>query len=56
MVLEETVINYALENSFPIAVTIFLLWKDMSMTTKVTESLNEMAKTLAVISEQFKGK
>lgn len=51
--LEETIIGYALENSFPIAVTVFLLWKDMKVNGKVTESLNEMSKTLAVICEKL---
>lgn len=51
--LEETIIEYALDNTFPIAVTIFLLWKDMKVNGKVTESLNEVAKTLAIICEKI---
>jgi hypothetical protein len=56
MVLEETIIQYALDNTFPIAVTIFLLWKDMKVNGKVTESLNEVSKTLAVICEKISDK
>lgn len=49
MMLEESIINYALDNSFPIAVTIFLLWKDMKVNGAVTKELTEVSKTLAVI-------
>lgn len=54
--LEETIIAYALDNTFPIAVTIFLLWKDMKVNGKVTESLGEVSKTLAVICEKLSEK
>lgn len=54
--LEETIIKYALDNTFPIAVTIFLLWKDMKVNGKVTEALGEVSKTLAVICEKLSEK
>lgn len=53
MVLEESIISYALDNSFPIAVTVFLLWKDMKVNGMVTKELTEVSKTLAVICEKI---
>lgn len=52
--MEDQIVSYALENSFPIAVTVFLLWKDTKVNTKVTESLNEVSQTLAIICEKLK--
>lgn len=54
MMLEESILNYALDNTFPIAVTIFLLWKDMKVNGMVTKELTEVSKTLAVICEKIK--
>ena len=52
--MEEELIKYALQNTFAIAVTGFLLWKDMKVNGKVTDSLNEVTKTLAVICDKLK--
>lgn len=53
--IEEDLAKYALQNSFAIMVTIYLLWERSKITVKVTDSLNEMSKTLAVISDKLKG-
>lgn len=52
--MEEDIAKYALQNTFAIAVTIFLLWKDMKVNSKLTESLTEVSKTLAVICDKLK--
>lgn len=54
--LEETIVKYALDNTFPIAVTIFLLWKDMKVNGMVTKELTEVSKTLAVICAKISDK
>lgn len=51
--MEEQVIGYALENSFPIAVTVYLLYERSKMTAKITHELSEVAKTLAVICNKL---
>jgi hypothetical protein len=56
MVLEETIIQYALDNTFPIAVTVFLLYKDMKVNSLVTKELTEVSKTLAVICAKISDK
>lgn len=52
--MEQGIIQYAVDNTFAIGVTVFLLYKDMKVNTKVTESLTEVTKTLAVICEKLK--
>ena len=52
--MEEQIVNYALENSFPIAVTIYLLYERTKFTSKVTDQLTQVAKTLAVICDKLK--
>lgn len=51
--LEEIIVEYALDNTFPIAVTIFLLWKDMKVNGAVTKELTKVSETLAVICEKI---
>ena len=52
--MEEQIVNYALENSFPIAVTVYLLYERSKFTIKVTDQLTEVSKTLAVICDKLK--
>lgn len=52
--MEEQVVNYALENTFPVAVTVYLLWERSKLTKEVTQQLTEVSKTLAVICDKLK--
>ena len=52
--MEEQIVDYALENTFPIAVTVYLLWERSKLTSKVTDQLTEVSKTLAVICDKLK--
>lgn len=52
--MEETILDYAIENTFPIAVTCYLLWERSKLTTKVTDELTAVSKTLAVICDKLK--
>lgn len=54
--IEEEFIKYALQNSFAILVTMYLLWERSKLTTKVTDSLSEVSKTLAVICDKLDNK
>lgn len=52
--MDEELLNYGLQNSFAIAVTIYLLYERSKITVKVTDQLSEVSKTLAVICEKIK--
>lgn len=47
-------IEYAVDNTFAIGVTIFLLWKDTFVNSKLIKSLNETSQTLVLINEKLK--